>query len=129
MSAVAADEIEKTPWAMVILLGSLTAFAAISIDMYLPSLPAISAGFHAPPGAAQATLATFFAGLAISLVRPLHLDGQITPAIIAGLFVGSSGLTLIVNGGMYVVGHMLHRKPPAHRHPLPMDALAANPVE
>ena len=65
MSAVAADEIERTPWAMVILLGSLTAFAAISIDMYLPSLPAISAGFHAPPGAAQATLATFFAGLAI----------------------------------------------------------------
>lgn len=65
MSAVAADEIEKTPWAMVILLGSLTAFAAISIDMYLPSLPAIASGFHAPPGAAQATLATFFAGLAI----------------------------------------------------------------
>ena len=65
MSAVAADEIERTPWAMVILLGSLTAFAAISIDMYLPSLPAISAGFHAPPGAAQATLETFFAGLAI----------------------------------------------------------------
>lgn len=65
MSAVAADEIERTPWAMVILLGSLTAFAAISIDMYLPSLPAIAAGFHAPPGAAQATLATFFAGLAI----------------------------------------------------------------
>jgi DHA1 family bicyclomycin/chloramphenicol resistance-like MFS transporter len=58
-------EFERTPWAMVILLGALTAFAAISIDMYLPSLPAISAGFGAPAGAAQATLATFFAGLAI----------------------------------------------------------------
>jgi DHA1 family bicyclomycin/chloramphenicol resistance-like MFS transporter len=58
-------EFERTPWAMVVLLGALTAFAAISIDMYLPSLPAISAGFGAPAGAAQATLATFFAGLAI----------------------------------------------------------------
>jgi len=55
----------RTPWAMVILLGSLTAFAAISIDMYLPSLPSIAQGFHAPQGAAQGTLAAFFAGLAI----------------------------------------------------------------
>lgn len=65
MTVAASVEFERTPWAMVILLGSLTAFAAISIDMYLPSLPAISAGYHAAPGAAQATLATFFVGLAI----------------------------------------------------------------
>jgi MFS transporter, DHA1 family, multidrug resistance protein len=64
-TAEAPVEFDRTPWAMVILLGSLTAFAAISIDMYLPSLPAISAGFHERPGASQATLATFFAGLAI----------------------------------------------------------------
>jgi DHA1 family bicyclomycin/chloramphenicol resistance-like MFS transporter len=54
-----------TPWALVILLGSLTAFAPISIDMYLPSLPAIGADFHVRPGAAQASLAAFFVGLAI----------------------------------------------------------------
>ncbi|MEO7027256.1 MAG: multidrug effflux MFS transporter [Caulobacteraceae bacterium] len=47
------------------MLGALTAFAAISIDMYLPSLPAIAAGFGARPAAAQTTLAAFFAGLAI----------------------------------------------------------------
>jgi MFS transporter, DHA1 family, multidrug resistance protein len=50
---------------MVILLGSLTAFAAMSIDMYLPSLPSIDAGFHARAGAAQATMAAFFVGLAV----------------------------------------------------------------
>jgi len=55
----------RTPWATVLLLGSLTAFAPMSIDMYLPSLPAIGADFHARPGAAQATLAAFFTGLAI----------------------------------------------------------------
>ena len=54
-----------TPWGIVVLLGSLTALGAMSVDMYLPSLPAINAHFHAPEGAAQSTLATFFAGLAI----------------------------------------------------------------
>ncbi len=47
------------------LLGSLTAVGALSTDMYLPSLPSIAADFHAPSGAAQATLASFFTGLAI----------------------------------------------------------------
>ncbi len=65
MNTAAPVDDYRTPWATVILLGSLTAFAAISIDMYLPSLPAISAGYHVAPGASQATLATFFAGLAI----------------------------------------------------------------
>ena len=55
----------KTPWGIVILLGSLTAMGAMSVDMYLPSLPSISRDFGAPSGAAQATLASFFSGLAI----------------------------------------------------------------
>jgi DHA1 family bicyclomycin/chloramphenicol resistance-like MFS transporter len=54
-----------TPWGIVILLGALTALGAVSVDMYLPSLPAIGRDFHAPSGAAQATLASFFTGLAI----------------------------------------------------------------
>ncbi|HEY2049874.1 MAG TPA: multidrug effflux MFS transporter [Caulobacteraceae bacterium] len=55
----------KTPWAMVVLLGSLTAFGALSIDMYLPGLPAIGHAFHAPAGAAQASLSSFFLGMAL----------------------------------------------------------------
>jgi DHA1 family bicyclomycin/chloramphenicol resistance-like MFS transporter len=55
----------RTPWGIVILLGSLVAMGALSVDMYLPSLPAISRDFGAPSGAAQATLASFFSGLAI----------------------------------------------------------------
>ena len=55
----------RTPWGIVILLGSLVAMGALSVDMYLPSLPAISRDFNAPSGAAQATLASFFSGLAI----------------------------------------------------------------
>jgi DHA1 family bicyclomycin/chloramphenicol resistance-like MFS transporter len=55
----------RTPWATVVLLGSLTAFGALSIDMYLPGLPAIGRAFHAPAGAAQASLSSFFLGMAL----------------------------------------------------------------
>ena len=56
---------EKAPWTLVLLLGSLTALGPLAIDMYLPSLPAISRSLHAPPGRATLTLAAFFAGLGI----------------------------------------------------------------
>lgn len=56
---------ERTPWGLVILLGSLTAFAPMSIDMYLSSLPAIGADLHATAAQTQGTLAAFFAGMAI----------------------------------------------------------------
>jgi DHA1 family bicyclomycin/chloramphenicol resistance-like MFS transporter len=55
----------KAPLGLVLLLGAMTAYPALSIDMYLPSLPAISHAFGAPLGAAQLTLAAFLAGLAL----------------------------------------------------------------
>lgn len=54
-----------TPWGLVILLGALTAFAPMSIDMYLPSLPAIADGLGASAAQAQGTVAAFLAGMAI----------------------------------------------------------------
>ena len=65
MSAESPPPPARTPWATVVLLGSLTALTAVSTDMYLPSLPSIDVDFHARSGAAQATLAAFFIGLAI----------------------------------------------------------------
>lgn len=55
----------RTPWGLVILLGALTAFAPMSIDMYLPSLPAIANGLGASAAQAQGTVAAFLAGMAI----------------------------------------------------------------
>src|SRR5262249_8621393 len=49
---------------LIILLGALTAFAPVSIDMYLPALPTIGAAFSAEPGHVQLSLASFFLGLA-----------------------------------------------------------------
>ncbi len=55
----------KAPLGLVLLLGSLTAFPAMSIDMYLPSLPALARDLHATAGQAQLTVAAFFTGLAL----------------------------------------------------------------
>src|SRR5262249_57729763 len=49
---------------LIVLLGSLTAFTPVSIDMYLPALPTIGVAFGAEPGRVQLSLASFFLGLA-----------------------------------------------------------------
>jgi DHA1 family bicyclomycin/chloramphenicol resistance-like MFS transporter len=53
---------------LVITLGILTAFAPLSIDMYLPALPEIAHEFGTDTAAAQQTLAVFFAGLSIGQI-------------------------------------------------------------
>jgi DHA1 family bicyclomycin/chloramphenicol resistance-like MFS transporter len=50
---------------LIILLGGLTAFGALSIDMYLPALPSIAREFGVPIGSAEHTLTTFFLGFAL----------------------------------------------------------------
>lgn len=46
-------------------LGVLSAFAPISIDMYLPSLPSIGESLHSDAAQVQLTLATFMFGMGI----------------------------------------------------------------
>jgi DHA1 family bicyclomycin/chloramphenicol resistance-like MFS transporter len=58
---------------LMILMGSLQAFAPLSIDMYLPSMPLLERVFAASTAQVQATLATFFIGYALgqSLYGPV----------------------------------------------------------
>lgn len=49
---------------LIVILASLTAFAPLSIDMYLPSFPRIAADFGVPVATVEFSLATFFVGLA-----------------------------------------------------------------
>ena len=58
---------------ILILMGSLQAFAPLSIDMYLPSMPMLERVFGASTSEVQRTLATFFLGFALgqSLYGPL----------------------------------------------------------
>jgi DHA1 family bicyclomycin/chloramphenicol resistance-like MFS transporter len=69
------------PW----LLGFLTAIGPASIDMYLPAFPAIESSLGAPPGAAQLTLASYFAGLAVGQITQGTLSdrfGRRTPIMV-----------------------------------------------
>jgi len=48
-----------------VILGALTAFAPLGVDMYLPAFPALERAFATTPGAIQGTLASFFLGFAL----------------------------------------------------------------
>lgn len=55
----------STPYVfLILLLGSLTAFGPLSIDMYLPAFPAIAKDLAVPLSSVQLSLASFFVGLA-----------------------------------------------------------------
>lgn len=50
---------------LAIILGTLSAFAPLSIDMYLPALPTIASDFGMDISVVQQTLSVFFIGLAV----------------------------------------------------------------
>jgi DHA1 family bicyclomycin/chloramphenicol resistance-like MFS transporter len=55
----------RVGWLLILLLGVLSAFTPVSIDMYLPAFPAIEKDLVAPPGAMSYTLSLFLVGLGI----------------------------------------------------------------
>ena len=75
-SAAARAQIERqttplTGWRhlrLVVILGALSAFGPLSIDMYLPSLPSLSRDLEASTSAAQLTLSACVLGLAVGQV-------------------------------------------------------------
>jgi MFS transporter, DHA1 family, multidrug resistance protein len=84
---------------LVILLGALSAFGPMSIDMYLPAFPVIATRFGAGPAAVQLTLTACLAGLALGqLVYGPMSDalGRRRP-LYAGLaaYVVASGLCVV----------------------------------
>src|SRR5215212_7184692 len=58
---------------LILTLGAMTAFAPLSIDMYLPALPTLAAYFRTGASGVQLTLSAFFFGLALgqATVGPL----------------------------------------------------------
>lgn len=74
-------------WGMITLLGAMTAFGAISIDMYLPAMPAIGRSLDAAAADVQRTLSALLAGLAIGQLVYGPLSDRIgrRPPILAGI--------------------------------------------
>jgi DHA1 family bicyclomycin/chloramphenicol resistance-like MFS transporter len=70
---------------IVLILGALSAFGPLSIDMYLPGLPSLGATLDAPAWAVQLTLTACLAGLALGQVVAGPLSdrlGRRTPLLI-----------------------------------------------
>ncbi|HEX5432030.1 MAG TPA: Bcr/CflA family multidrug efflux MFS transporter [Bryobacteraceae bacterium] len=79
---------------ILILLGILTAFAPLSIDMYLPAMPDLARYFAVSEGDVQFTMATFFLGFALtqSIYGPIVDRFGRKPPLYFGLllYAGSS---------------------------------------
>ena len=74
---------------IVFILGLLAMLMPLSIDMYLPALPVISAQFGVPAGSAQMTLSTYILGFAVGqlLYGPMADSLGRKPVILGGTLV------------------------------------------
>jgi DHA1 family bicyclomycin/chloramphenicol resistance-like MFS transporter len=74
---------------LVLALGSLVALGPLTIDMYLPALPAIATDLHAPSAAVQLTLTGTLVGMAGGqlLIGPLSDAWGRRPLLVAGIAV------------------------------------------
>jgi DHA1 family bicyclomycin/chloramphenicol resistance-like MFS transporter len=92
---------------LIVLLGALTAFAPVSIDMYLPALPTIGLAFGAEAGHVQLSLASFFLGLATgqAVYGPISDRFGRKRPLYAGLFLfafASAGCALATSIDMLI---------------------------
>ena len=60
--------IVSQPQRLIVLLAALVAFAPLSIDMYLPSLPLIARDLQAAEAQVQLTISVFLAGLSLGML-------------------------------------------------------------
>lgn len=93
----------------IILLGCLTAFGAMTIDLYLPTLPGIARDFAVSPAAVQLTLSAFFIGMALGQLAYGPASDRIgrRPAILIGCGVyvlASLGCALAPGIGWLIAG-------------------------
>jgi DHA1 family bicyclomycin/chloramphenicol resistance-like MFS transporter len=98
--AHAAEESRKAPdWRIFIVLSAIMALGAISTDVYLPAMPALSEAFHTGAGQVQMTLTSYLIGFSLGqlLWGPIgDRYGRLNPiaAGIALFIIGSVGCAM-----------------------------------
>jgi DHA1 family bicyclomycin/chloramphenicol resistance-like MFS transporter len=98
----------RVPFRLIVVLGALTAIGPLSIDMYLPALPQMSADLSTGPVQTQLTLTACVAGLAIGQVvaGPLSDEwGRRRPLLIGlGAYAAASLLCAVAPTVQTLVG-------------------------
>jgi len=93
---------------LIVLLGALTAFGPMAIDMYLPGLPALVADLGGGKGAGELTVAAFLCGLAAGQLFYGPLSDRIgrRGPLLAGLslFVAASAGCALASGMGLLIG-------------------------
>jgi DHA1 family bicyclomycin/chloramphenicol resistance-like MFS transporter len=81
-------------WRLTLILGALSAFTPLAVDMYLPGLPALERSLATDAGKVQQTLSLFFLGLAIGQLFYGPISdrfGRRAPLVIGNLlYIGAS---------------------------------------
>ncbi|QDO97659.1 Bcr/CflA family multidrug efflux MFS transporter [Ferrovibrio terrae] len=96
MTATPSNPTASAPslWRLTLILGALSAFTPLAVDMYLPGLPALERTLATDSGGVQRTLSVFFLGLAIGqlVLGPLSdRYGRRGPLLVGNLlFIAAS---------------------------------------
>jgi DHA1 family bicyclomycin/chloramphenicol resistance-like MFS transporter len=81
-------------WRLVLIVGGLSIFGPLCIDMYLPALPRISRDLHASTSSVQLSVTGCLVGIAIGqlIIGPISdRNGRRSPLVVGlGLFIVSS---------------------------------------
>nr|WP_257147581.1 multidrug effflux MFS transporter [Bacillus sp. es.036] len=91
---------------MIVILGALSAFGPLTIDMYLPALPALSGELHTSTSLAQLSLTACLIGLALGqiVVGPYSdIHGRRKPLIISLLLYTAASLLCIFTTSIWAL--------------------------
>lgn len=91
----------------IVILGALTAFSAVSIDLYLPGLPSVASSLGATAAEAERTVAAFFVGIAVGQLFYGPLSDRVgrRGPLLAGIAIytlASVGCALAANVNMLI---------------------------
>ncbi|MGW8553353.1 multidrug effflux MFS transporter [Streptomyces tubercidicus] len=88
-AAAAPAASRRTSLLVTLVLGGLTAVPPLSMDMYLPALPQVTAALHSPAATVQLTLTTCLAGMALGqmIVGPMSDKWGRRRPLLAGMVV------------------------------------------
>ena len=100
------------PKRVIFILGAVTAFAPVAIDMYLPAFPSIALDLQAEMGQVELTVSLFLAGMGVgqAMYGPLSDRwGRRAPLLFGGLLyaLAAVGCALSHSIGMLLAGRLL----------------------